>query len=81
MATDVAFAIAVLALLGDRVSTGVKLFLVTIAVVDDIVAIAVIAVAYTSGLSWAWLGLAGVGLGVCAVMRATGVNRVLAYSR
>ena len=51
MATDAAFAIAALALLGERVGVGAKLFLVTIAVVDDVAAILVIAVAYTSDLS------------------------------
>ena len=79
MATDVAFAIAVLALLGDRVGTGVKLFLVTIAVVDDILAIGVIAVAYTPDLSLGWLGLATGGLAVVAAMRALGVPWVAAY--
>ena len=51
MATDAAFAIAALALLGDRVGVGAKLFLVTIAVVDDVAAIVVIAVVYTSDVS------------------------------
>jgi NhaA family Na+:H+ antiporter len=79
MATDAAFAIGVLALLGDRISEGVKLFLLTIAVVDDVAAIGVIAVAYTDHLSIGWLGLALAGLLVVAAMRALGVRRILAY--
>jgi NhaA family Na+:H+ antiporter len=79
MATDAAFAIGVLALLGDRVSEGVKLLLLTIAVVDDVAAILVIAVAYTDHLSLGWLGLAIAGLLVVAAMRALGVRRILVY--
>jgi NhaA family Na+:H+ antiporter len=79
MATDAAFAVGVLALLGDRVSEGVKLFLLTIAVVDDVVAICVIAVAYTDHLSLGWLGLAVAGLAAVAALRALGVRRILLY--
>ncbi|HEX3736662.1 MAG TPA: Na+/H+ antiporter NhaA [Solirubrobacterales bacterium] len=79
MATDAAFAIGALALLGDRVGEGVKLFLVTIAVVDDVAAICVIAVAYTDHLSLGWLVVAiGALLGVIAT-RLLGVRRVLVY--
>ena len=79
MATDAAFAIAVLVVLGDRVGVGAKLFLVTIAVVDDVAAIGVIAVAYTDSLSLGWLAVAVAGLAGVAAMRSLGVERVLAY--
>lgn len=79
MATDAAFALGVIAILGKRVGVGVKLFLVTIAVVDDVMAICVIAIAYTEGLSATWLlaALAGV-VGVMA-MRRLGVSAIAAY--
>ncbi|MEZ5157006.1 MAG: Na+/H+ antiporter NhaA [Solirubrobacterales bacterium] len=80
MATDAAFAIAALAILGDRVGVGAKLFLVTIAVVDDILAIAVIAIAYTSDLSLPWL-LASIGtLGIVAAMRRLGIGAIWPYA-
>lgn len=58
MATDIAFAVGVVALLGNRVSPRLKLFLLTLAIVDDIGAIAVIAIFYSEGLSYRWLGVA-----------------------
>ena len=79
MATDIAFAVGVLALLGDRVSDGVKLFMLAVAVVDDIVAIAVIAAVYTDGLSYAWLLGAAAGVAGVVAMRRIGVDRPLAY--
>jgi NhaA family Na+:H+ antiporter len=79
MATDAAFAIGVLTILGDRVGLGVKLFLVTVAVVDDVAAICVIAIAYTSDLSLGWLAAAAGGLLGVMAMRALGVRRVIAY--
>jgi NhaA family Na+:H+ antiporter len=78
-ATDIAFAVGVLALLGDRVPSGVKLLLLTIAVVDDVLAIAVIAIFYSSGISVVWLGAVVAGLAAIVGLRALGVRHVIAY--
>ena len=79
MATDIAFAVGVLALLGNRVSSGVKLLVLTIAIADDILAISVIAIFYSDDLSVIWLLAALGGLLAVVGLRRVGVARVLVY--
>jgi NhaA family Na+:H+ antiporter len=79
MATDIAFAVGVLALLGPRVPSGLKVFLLTLAIVDDIGAIIVIALFYSSGVEPLWL-LGGVAVVVLVLlMSRLGIDRPLAY--
>jgi NhaA family Na+:H+ antiporter len=79
-ATDIAFAVGVLALLGDRVSPGSKLFLLTIAIVDDVAAILVIALFYAGELSLPWLAGALCGLACVVGLRRLGVVRIAPYA-
>jgi NhaA family Na+:H+ antiporter len=62
MATDIAFTVGILALLGRHASTGAKLLLLSVAIVDDILAIGVIAIVYTDRVNLRWLATAAAGL-------------------
>lgn len=71
MATDIAFAVGVLSLLSGRVPSSLVVFLLTLAIVDDLGAIVVIAVFYTTGLSFGWLAV-----GIACIAGAVLLNRV-----
>jgi len=78
-ATDIAFAIGVLALLGSRIPPSLKLFLTTVAIVDDMGAVAIIAVFYSHGLALFALAGAAIVAGGMAVMNRRGVVRLWPY--
>lgn len=79
MATDIAFAVGILALLGKRASTGAKLFLLSVAIVDDILAIGVIAVFYTDRVNLLWLAIAAAGLLIVVGLRHLGLSSPWGY--
>jgi Na+:H+ antiporter, NhaA family len=79
MATDIAFAIGVMALLGDRIPLGLKVFLTALAIVDDIAAVLVIAVFYTADLAWGPLGIAALCLLLALAANRLGVRHPLPY--
>ena len=79
MATDIAFSLGVMALLGRRVPPAVRLFLLTMAVVDDLGSLVVVAAAYSKDVNWAALAAAAVMLGVLVVFGRLPIGGALLY--
>jgi Na+:H+ antiporter, NhaA family len=79
MATDIAFALGVMALLGERVPVGLKIFLTARAIVDDIAAVLVIAVFHTAGIAWNALGFAALIIAVLVLLGLLGARHPLTY--
>ena len=78
-ATDIAFALGLLAMLGKRAPTSLKLFVTTVAIVDDVGAVAIIALFYTATLDWTALGAASLVVGGMFSMNRTGVKHPVWY--
>lgn len=79
-ATDIAFALGILMLLGNRVPASLKVCLVAIAIIDDLAAVIIIALFYTSKLSLFSLGLAFAGLIIAIICNRRGVTNLSVYS-
>jgi NhaA family Na+:H+ antiporter len=80
VSTDTAFALSILALLGARVAPSLRVLLLAVAVIDDILAIIIIAVFYSSGLHWGGIVVAFIGLGAILGLQRLGVRRAVAYA-
>lgn len=79
MATDIAFALGVLSLLGNKVPPGLKIFLAALAIVDDLMAILVIAIFYSSELHLSYLGYAGAIFALQLIFNKIGVKNIFCY--
>ncbi|WP_206054768.1 Na+/H+ antiporter NhaA [Nitrosococcus wardiae] len=79
MATDTAFVIGCLALLGSRIPQSLRVFMLSLAIIDDIGAILVVAIGYSSHISWKALALAAMGIVIVRAMALLGVRSVAIY--
>ena len=80
MATDIAFALGVLALLGDRIPTSLKIFVTALAIVDDIIAVLVIALFYTERIQFVSLAAALGGIALSFGANALGIRKPAIYA-
>lgn len=80
MATDIAFVVGCMAVLGSRVPRGLRVMLLSLAIVDDIGAILVIAFGYSANLDWEALGWAGAGIAAVAGLARLGVRSIGVYT-
>lgn len=80
MATDIAFVVGIMAVLGKRVPFGLKIMLLSLAIADDIGAVIVIAAFYGTGLNWFMLLAAAAGFAFVRILNASGVRSVPVYA-
>lgn len=80
MATDIAFVVGLMALFGSRVPFGLKIMILSLAIVDDIVAVLIIALVFTETIAWGWLGLAGAAFAVVYGFNLAGVRSIAVYA-
>jgi NhaA family Na+:H+ antiporter len=78
-ATDIAFALGVLSLLGSRIPASLKVFLTALAIIDDLGAVAIIALLYTAGLQPLWLAGAALVVALSWALNRAGITRLLPY--
>jgi NhaA family Na+:H+ antiporter len=78
-ATDIAFAVGVLALLGKSIPSNVRIFLLALAIIDDIVAVIIIAAFYSGGLDYNGFLIAGVGVLMVLGLQTIGISSAYAY--
>jgi NhaA family Na+:H+ antiporter len=79
MATDIAFVVGLMAILGPRVPRPIRVFLLTLAIVDDLGSIVVIALFYAGGVQWGWLAAAVAGIVAMIGLRTVGLQRIWCY--
>jgi NhaA family Na+:H+ antiporter len=79
MATDIAFVVGAMALLGSRVPHGLKILILSLAIVDDLLAVVVIAFFYTESIHVTWLAAAALGFGILLLLGRVGVRSVAVY--
>lgn len=79
MATDIAFALGVLSLLGNRVPVSIKVFLTALAIIDDLGAILVIAIFYSDSFSWAWFAASAGIFGIMILLNRFKIKNLIPY--
>lgn len=80
MATDIAFVVGLMALFGSRVPLGLKVMILSLAIVDDIVAVLIIALVFTETIAWGWLGVAGAAFALVYGFNLAGVRSIAVYA-